>query len=204
MNRTRKSIVTFAALGSVVAGGSAGLLMTGHAANAADTGGTTSTATADSGTTSAATATAAPAADAAKPASGPHAANGITETPLTGDDLAKATAAAQAAAPGSTVVRAETDADGDAYEVHITQADGTRATVKLNSDFSLKAVETDQGRGGRGGCGGAGGGGRGARGTAPAAGSSTAPATAPATTPATTAPATTAPADTTSPTSSNV
>ena len=84
--------------------------------------------------------------------SGPHQANGITETPLAGDDLSKATAAAATAEPGSTVVRAETDADGDSFEVHITKADGTRATVKLNSDFSVKTVEADQGgRGGNGG-----------------------------------------------------
>ena len=91
--------------------------------------------------------------------SGPHQANGITETPLTGDELAKATAAAATAEPGSTVVRAETDADGDSFEVHITKADGTRATVKLNSDFSVKTVEADQGGPGAGGKGGRGHGG---------------------------------------------
>jgi uncharacterized membrane protein YkoI len=83
---------------------------------------------------------------------GPHQANGITETPLTGDELAKATAAANTAAPGSSIERAETDADGDSFEVHITKADGTRATVKLNADFSVKTVEAGQagGRGGKG------------------------------------------------------
>jgi hypothetical protein len=69
--------------------------------------------------------------------SGPHQANGGTETPLTGDDLAKATAAAQAAVPGATVDRAETDADGAAYEVHMTKPDGSRATVKLDSNFNV-------------------------------------------------------------------
>jgi uncharacterized membrane protein YkoI len=73
--------------------------------------------------------------------SGPHQANGKTETPLTGDELAKATAAAATAAPGSTVDRAETDADGDAFEVHVKNADGTQSTVKLNADFSVKTVE---------------------------------------------------------------
>jgi uncharacterized membrane protein YkoI len=83
---------------------------------------------------------------------GPHQANGITETPLTGDELAKATAAANTAAPGSTIDRAETDADGDSFEIHITKADGTRATVKLNADFSVKTVEAGPtgGRGGKG------------------------------------------------------
>ena len=51
------------------------------------------------------------------------------------------------AAPGATIERAETD--GDSFEVHITKADGTRATVKLNADFSVKTVEAGQ-AGGRG------------------------------------------------------
>ena len=59
----------------------------------------------------------------------------------------------------------ETDADGDSFEVHITKADGTRATVKLSSDFSVAAVQDDAsgGRGGRGdaGCDGDGDGGGG-------------------------------------------
>ena len=84
--------------------------------------------------------------------SGPHQANGKTETPLTGDELAKATAAAATAAPGSTVERAETDADGDAFEVHVKNADGTQSTVKLNADFSVKTVEAGhQGGHGKGG-----------------------------------------------------
>ena len=62
----------------------------------------------------------------------------VAETPLTVDDLAKATAAAQTAAPGATIDRTETEGDGSAaYEVHVTRADGTHATVKLNSDFSM-------------------------------------------------------------------
>ena len=160
MNRTRKAIASAAIVGGVLSGGAAGLLAFGSgSANAADT---TSTATAAADTSTASTA-AGSTATAAKPA-GPHQANGITETLLTGDDLAKATAAANTASPGATIVRAETDADGDVYEVHITQADGTQATVKLNADFSVKTVET----GGAGG----GGGGHGAK-AAPAAASST-------------------------------
>jgi uncharacterized membrane protein YkoI len=89
---------------------------------------------------------------AGKGAGGPHQANGKTETPLTGDELAKATAAAATAAPGSTVDRAETDADGDAFEVHVKNADGTQSTVKLNADFSVKTVEAGhQGGHGKGG-----------------------------------------------------
>jgi len=68
---------------------------------------------------------------------GGHQANGKTETVLTGDDLAKATAAAQAAVPGATAQRAETDAEGAAYEVHMTKADGSIVTVKLDSNFNV-------------------------------------------------------------------
>jgi uncharacterized membrane protein YkoI len=63
------------------------------------------------------------------------------ETPLTGDKAAKVKAAALAKLPGATIVRVETDADGDAYEAHVTKADGSRATVKLDSSFTVTAVE---------------------------------------------------------------
>jgi hypothetical protein len=76
---------------------------------------------------------------------GGHQANGKTETVLTGDDLTKATAAAQAAVPGATAQRAETDAEGAAYEVHMTKADGSIVTVKLDSNFN--ATETIDGMG---------------------------------------------------------
>jgi uncharacterized membrane protein YkoI len=111
--------------------------------------------------------------------SGPHQANGKTETPLTGDELAKATAAAATAAPGSTVDRAETDADGDAFEVHVKNADGTQSTVKLNADFSVKTVEAGH-------AGGPGGHGRGGHGKG-GPGQNDAQAPASATTPTTTA-----------------
>jgi hypothetical protein len=76
---------------------------------------------------------------------GGHQANGKTETLLTGDDLTKATAAAQAAVPGATVQRAETDAEGAAYEVHMTKADGSIVTVKLDSNFNV--TQTTDGMG---------------------------------------------------------
>jgi hypothetical protein len=66
-----------------------------------------------------------------------HQANGTTEAVLTGDDLSKATSAAQAAVPGATAQRAETDAEGAAYEVHMTKADGSIVTVKLDSGFNV-------------------------------------------------------------------
>ena len=39
--------------------------------------------------------------------------------------------------PGATAQRVETDADGDAYEVHMTKADGSIVTVKLDSSFKV-------------------------------------------------------------------
>jgi hypothetical protein len=79
--------------------------------------------------------------DHARPApdwsKGGHEANGETEAVLTGDDLTKATAAAQAAVPGATAQRAETDAEGAAYEVHMTKADGSIVTVKLDGNFNV-------------------------------------------------------------------
>jgi hypothetical protein len=74
-----------------------------------------------------------------------HTANGKTETLLTGGALAKATAAAKAAVPGATPQRAETDAEGAAYEVHMTKADGSIVTVKLDSNF--KVTQTINGMG---------------------------------------------------------
>ena len=63
------------------------------------------------------------------------------ETPLTGDTLAKATAAALAKVPGGKVVRAETEADGHgAYEVHVTDASGAPVTVYLDKDFNVVSV----------------------------------------------------------------
>jgi len=65
------------------------------------------------------------------------------ETPLTGDALAKVRALAQAKVPGGTIVRVETDADGNAaYEAHMVKADGTPATVYVNKQFNVVSVQT--------------------------------------------------------------
>jgi hypothetical protein len=65
------------------------------------------------------------------------------ETPLTGDALAKVTAAAKAKVSGGTVIRVETDADGHAaYEAHMVKADGTPATVYVNKQFEVVSVES--------------------------------------------------------------
>jgi len=65
------------------------------------------------------------------------------ETPLTGDALAKVTAAAKAEVPGGTIVRVETDADGNAaYEAHMVKADGTPVTVYVNKQYEVVSVQT--------------------------------------------------------------
>jgi len=70
-------------------------------------------------------------------------AHGPGETLLTGTQLAKATAAAEAAVPGATVIRAETDSSGDyPYEVHLKKSDGTYVTVELDSTFTVVKTVT--------------------------------------------------------------
>jgi plastocyanin len=95
------------------------------------------------------TATAVNAANTA-PANAPDPAtvtHGPGETLLTGSDLAKATAAAQSAVPGGTIIRVETDSGGATYEAHIKKADGTTVTVKLDAAFNVTATQSGFGSG---------------------------------------------------------
>jgi hypothetical protein len=65
------------------------------------------------------------------------------ETLLTGDAADEVTAAAKAEVPGGTIVRVETDADGNAkYEAHMTKSDGTPVTVYVNADFEVVSVDS--------------------------------------------------------------
>ena len=65
------------------------------------------------------------------------------ETLLTGDTASKVEAAAKAKVPNGTIVRVETDADGNAaYEAHMTKADGTPVTVYVNGQFEVVSVES--------------------------------------------------------------
>ena len=64
------------------------------------------------------------------------------ETLLTGDTAAKVKVAAEEKVSGGTVVRVETDADGNAkYEAHMTKADGTPVTVYVNEQLDVVGVE---------------------------------------------------------------
>ena len=65
------------------------------------------------------------------------------ETSLTGDALTKVTDIAKAKVPGGTVIRVETDADGNAaYEAHMTKSDGTPVTVYVDKSYNVVSVET--------------------------------------------------------------
>ena len=103
--------------------------------------GISSAASGSSSTTSTAATTAATA-PAADPATLDH---GPGETLVTGANLETLTKAALAAVPGSTVIRAETDSGGAAYEVHLKKSDGSEVTVKFDS--SLKVTATQDGFG---------------------------------------------------------
>ena len=65
------------------------------------------------------------------------------ETPLSGDTAAKVKQAASAKVANATIVRVETDADGNAaYEAHMVKADGTPVTVYVNEQFEIVSVES--------------------------------------------------------------
>src|SRR3954449_10160186 len=121
MKFAQKAMVSGALLAATFAGGAVGASLVGNA-----------------GAQTSVPSTAAPAAP--DPTQGGHVANGITETLLTGDTASKVTAAAQAAVPGATVDRVETDAEGAPYEAHMTKSDGSKVTVKVSSDFSVASV----------------------------------------------------------------
>jgi hypothetical protein len=140
--RIRKVMVSSALLAGVTLGG-AGIASAATGSSTTTTPGSSAT----SGASGAPTGT--PPAGAPDPATMTH---GPNETLLTGTDLAQATAAAQAAEPGATVIRAETDSSGDAkYEVHMKKADGTYVTVELDSTFTVTGTATGFGPGPSGG-----------------------------------------------------
>jgi hypothetical protein len=106
---------------------------------AGGTYGIANAATGTASTTAAATIVAATAPSAQQPFGGQRS----DETLLTGDTLAKVTAAAQAKVSGGTIIRVETDADGHAkYEAHMTDASGNPVTVYVNDAFAVVGTQT--------------------------------------------------------------
>ncbi len=130
MDKHRLAITAALVIG--VAGGSYGI------ASAASGNGTT--------TTTPSTTQSAPAA----PTGRPFGQQRSDETVLTGDTASKVTEIAKSKVPGGTVIRVETDADGNAaYEAHMVTADGTPTTVYVDKDFNVVSVDTG-GPGGHG------------------------------------------------------
>ncbi len=137
--RMRRALVT----GAVVAGVTLGAAGVASAA----TGSSTTSSTGSSSTTAPSTGTngtpptgtpptgSPPTGSGADPATMTH---GPNETLLTGTELQKATAAANAAVSGATIIRAETNSSGGyPYEVHMKKSDGSYVTVELDSNFSV-------------------------------------------------------------------
>jgi hypothetical protein len=131
MNTIHKAFAGAALVGTALVGGAIGASMVGTAS--AQEGDTSTTTVIEDQTADAPERDGAPA--------GPHSADGITEEELTGDTADKVTAAAEAAVEGGTVERVETDAEGAAYEAHVTTAEGERVTVKLDESFAVTSVD---------------------------------------------------------------
>jgi uncharacterized membrane protein YkoI len=141
MSTKRKGIRRTLITGAVAAGASLGAAGLASAATSSSTTPTTASSSATS--PSSGSASTPPANTGADPATLTH---GPDETLLTGIDLQKATAAAAAAVPGATIIRAETNSSGTSpYEVHMKKADGTDVTVELDSSFA--AITTISGFG---------------------------------------------------------
>jgi len=148
--RLRRALVS----GALVAGaslGAAGIASaaTGSTTPASGSTGATAPAAGSAGTPPAGTAGRPPAGSPGDPAAMAH---GPDETLLTGTDLQSATAAATAAVPGATVIRAETNSSGASpYEVHMKKSDGSYVTVELNSSLGVITTVSGFGAGPAGG-----------------------------------------------------
>jgi hypothetical protein len=133
MDRKRRRLTRVAAAGAVMLGlvaGSYGVASAASGSGSSTTG--SSVGMARAGTTA-----------SAANAQQPWGAQRSDETLLTGDTKGKVQAAAEAKLPGATVVRVETDADGNAaYEVHMVKQDGTPATVYVDKQFDVVSVQT--------------------------------------------------------------
>jgi hypothetical protein len=134
MNSIRKAAAGAAIVATAVAGGAIGASLLGSA-GAQTAGGSSTTAPAPSG--------GAPGGQF-DPTQGGHVGqNGQKEVLLTGDTADKVKAAAQAAVPGATIERVETDAEGSPYEAHMVKSDGTHVTVKVDNNYKVTNIEND-------------------------------------------------------------
>jgi len=128
---TKTALIGAMALG--IAAGSYGI-----AAAASGSGSSSSSASRNAALLAAAAAT-----PAAANSQNPWGAQRSDETLLTGDAAAKVRQVALAKVPGGTIVRVESDADGNAaYEAHMTKADGTPVTVYVDKQFNVVSVDS--------------------------------------------------------------
>jgi uncharacterized membrane protein YkoI len=65
------------------------------------------------------------------------------DTPITGDALQRAEAAALAATGGGRVTETEIDDEDSYYEVEVTLDDGRQVDVQLDRQFAVVSTETD-------------------------------------------------------------
>jgi hypothetical protein len=123
-----KRMTRLATLGAVVLGVAAGSYGVASAA---------------SGSNSTAASTATTTTPTAPTAQQPWGGQRSEETLLTGDAAAKVRELALAKVSGGTIIRVETDADGNAaYEAHMVKSDGTPATVYVDKDFNVVSVDS--------------------------------------------------------------
>jgi uncharacterized membrane protein YkoI len=66
-----------------------------------------------------------------------------SETPITGSDLDKASAAALEETGGGEVTETEVDDEESYYEVEVTLDDGSQVDVQLDRDFNVVGSEGD-------------------------------------------------------------
>ena len=71
------------------------------------------------------------------------AAVGDSETPITGDALARASAAALEFTGGGRVTGTEVGDEESLYEVEVTLPDGTQVDVQLDENFAVVGSEAD-------------------------------------------------------------
>jgi hypothetical protein len=141
-SRSLERIVAATAVAFGLAVGSYGIASAASGSGSSSSAATTTTTT----TTAPSTAPTAPPAgygQGGPGGNGPWGGRRSDETLLTGDTADKVKAAALDKLSGATIVRVETDADGNAkYEAHMTKADGTPVTVYVDESFDVVGVET--------------------------------------------------------------
>jgi uncharacterized membrane protein YkoI len=67
-----------------------------------------------------------------------------TDTPITGDAVAKAKAVALAHTGGGRVTETEVGDDESRYEVEVTMPDGSQVDVQLDERFTVVGTDSDE------------------------------------------------------------